>query len=40
MIQQGRYADAAHNMLLSTWAKQVGARATRLSSLMLLGPKK
>jgi lysozyme len=39
MIERGRYADAADNMLLSLWARQVGDRAKRLSNLMRLGPK-
>jgi lysozyme len=37
MMQAGRFADAAANMLKSKWAGQVGARATRLSKMMRTG---
>lgn len=37
LIQQGRYADAAENMLLSKWATQVGPRAQRLAQQMRTG---
>lgn len=40
MVEQGRYVAASENMLKSLWARQVGARATRLSTLMQLGKKK
>ncbi|MFC3214656.1 glycoside hydrolase family protein [Novosphingobium panipatense] len=40
MIQRGDFKAAAAGMLQSLWASQVGARATRLSELMKLGPKK
>lgn len=33
-IKNGEYALAAKNMLKSKWAKQVGARAVRLSKMM------
>jgi len=33
-INEGRYADAAREMLDSTWAKQVGDRAKRLAAIM------
>nr|WKF58843.1 hypothetical protein HUO10_003344 [Paraburkholderia busanensis] len=33
-VQAGNYAAAASGMLASLWAKQVGARATRLSQAM------
>jgi lysozyme len=36
-IQKGLYASAAKNMLASTWAKEVGARATRLAYMMSRG---
>ncbi|MBU9359756.1 glycoside hydrolase family protein [Burkholderia multivorans] len=36
-IQRGDYAVAADGMLNSLWAKQVGARATRLASMMRSG---
>jgi lysozyme len=35
MIQQGEYAKAAHNMLLSLWAKQTPERAERLARQMI-----
>ena len=34
LIQQGRYEDAAHAMLMSKWAGQVGDRAQRLAARM------
>lgn len=37
MIQAGRYAEAAENMLKSKWAGQVGQRAQRLSRRMKTG---
>lgn len=37
MIRQGRYADAATNMLKSKWARQVGKRAQRLARMMETG---
>jgi len=37
MIQAGNYSGAADAMLESTWAKQVGNRATRLSNQMRSG---
>lgn len=40
LIQTGQYLAASKNMLLSKWARQVGARAKRLSDLMALGPLK
>ena len=39
-IQEGKYGDAADNMLASRWASQVGDRAQRLAVLMRLGPRK
>lgn len=36
-IQQGRYAQAAEEMLTSRWAGQVGARAKRLALRMRTG---
>ncbi len=33
-VREGRYADAAKEMLDSTWAKQVGQRAIRLAAMM------
>lgn len=36
-IREGRFEDAARGMLKSRWAKQVGARATRLAELMRAG---
>lgn len=33
-IREGRYADAADEMLQSKWAEQVGLRAVRLSAAM------
>jgi lysozyme len=37
LIEAGKYADAAAAMLDSKWAKQVGARAARLSQMMKEG---
>jgi lysozyme len=36
-IEHGRYEEAARGMLASKWAKQVGARATRLAEMMRAG---
>lgn len=36
-MNERRYDDAAREMLESTWAKQVGARATRLADLIRTG---
>jgi len=36
-MQEGRYGDAADGMMASLWAKQVGARAQRLTLLMRNG---
>lgn len=36
-VEEGRYEDAANGMLASLWAKQVGARALRLSQRMRKG---
>ena len=36
-INEGRFDDAADGMLASLWAKQVGARALRLSAKMRSG---
>lgn len=36
-IQTGDYNQAAVNMLASKWAKQVGARANRLATMMRVG---
>src|SRR5689334_8458799 len=36
-MRDGRYADAADEMLQSRWAQQVGARAVRLSKAMREG---
>jgi lysozyme len=38
-MRQGRYADAAHGMLNSAWASQVGNRAKRLAAMMQTGTK-
>jgi lysozyme len=37
MVERGDYAGAAHNMLQSKWARQVGRRATRLAAMMRTG---
>lgn len=37
MIKEGKYQEAAKNMLLSKWASQVGNRARRLSIQMASG---
>lgn len=37
MIRDHRYTEAASNMLQSKWARQVGARATRLAAMMRTG---
>jgi lysozyme len=37
LIKEGKYTDAAANMLLSKWAGQVGPRAIRLSEMMRIG---
>ena len=37
LIKAGDYARAAHNMLLSKWATQVGRRADRLAEQMATG---
>lgn len=37
LVQQGRYADAAAEMLKSAWAKQTPQRAQRLSQQMKVG---
>lgn len=37
MIERGEYTKAADAMLASKWARQVGARATRLSDMMRKG---
>lgn len=36
-IKEGNYEAAAKGMLASKWAKQVGARATRLAEMMRVG---
>ncbi len=36
-IKAGKYAEASAGMLQSKWAKQVGARATRLAQMMKEG---
>lgn len=36
-VQTGQYAAAAANMLSTTWATQVGPRATRLAGMMKTG---
>lgn len=33
-VREGRWEDAAEGMLQSKWARQVGARATRLAAVM------
>jgi lysozyme len=37
MVRLAQYRDAAANMLLSKWARQVGGRAKRLADLMASG---
>ncbi len=37
LVKAGRYDEAAAEMLNSTWAKQVGVRATRLATMMKNG---
>ena len=37
LVKRGEYANAARNMLLSKWARQVGGRANRLASQMESG---
>lgn len=37
LIETGKYEEASKEMLNSKWAKQVGARANRLSKQMLTG---
>ena len=37
LISQGNYQRAGAEMLNSAWAKQVGARATRLAEMMRTG---
>ena len=37
LIESGRYAQAAKNMLQSKWARQVGGRAARLARQMSMG---
>ncbi|WP_288413475.1 glycoside hydrolase family protein [uncultured Sphingomonas sp.] len=37
MVERREYEDAAANMLKSLWARQVGARAQRLSAMMRTG---
>ena len=37
LIQEGKYKEASEAMLDSIWAKQVGARAERLSKQILTG---
>jgi len=39
-IQQGRWDDAANGLLASKYARQVGARATRLAALLRAGTRK
>ena len=34
LIQEGKYKEASYSMLDSKWAKQVGARAYRLSEIL------
>lgn len=37
MVEQGRYSDAAANMLLSKWAEQTPERAARMAQQMRTG---
>lgn len=37
MVAQGRFTDAARNMLLSKWAQQTPARARRVAAMMETG---
>ena len=37
LVREGGYANAARNMLLSKWARQVGGRAVRLARQMSTG---
>lgn len=37
LIKAGQYDAAAHEMMLSLWARQVGARATRLAQQIYTG---
>lgn len=37
LIRQGKYVDAANNMLLSAWAKQVPNRAKRVTDMIRNG---
>lgn len=37
LIKDGKYGEAAHNMLDSKWARQVGDRAKRLAEQMTTG---
>ncbi len=37
LIKAGQYEAAAHEMMLSLWARQVGARATRLAQQIFTG---
>lgn len=36
-VKEGKYAEASYGMLQSKWARQVGRRATRLSTMMRTG---
>lgn len=36
-IQEGRYGDAANDMMASAWASEVGDRASRLADMMRAG---
>jgi lysozyme len=37
LVEQGKYQDAAENMLKSKWAQQTPARAQRISNQMRTG---
>ncbi len=37
LLKAGQYEAAAHEMMLSLWARQVGARATRLAQQIFTG---